>query len=468
MDTKASAGGRTQHPLPKTQRPHVSVDEETLRRWKQDALDDIESVLLDQKSWFYGFDAYLQRHEYKLLLDKPSVRGGGRVRPQDSQTVDFLCRVQLDLTLEDVVLALYNASNLEQRLAFAQIYQDIVLDAALIKLYEQDTEGEDPFHCVSIKWIAFDSPARQILRHRDCLYYEFCCTTQDSLGRRVLVEYKRSVDLDPDQLRDHGLDILRRPIFTLTMYRMEGDKVVSKVRGVNEPNGQLRSRVSMNYLPIVFTRYLNLQGLPHSKALLRIGVRASALATRQSNVEFYCHSCRRRFGITTRKAWCRACGRTICRHCTFKLILPVDGDQIAPRLPLLRTRFCRGCIVFAHSQTKAVYGPNSMRSTSDSDGFSCVDSDSFFGTLGDMTTRSARVDSTDTPMLSSSRLERLLARLSLGSDLHQEPKNASSTDASSDSSRTSIYADDGMRVFFPDNTEARESTSALALANEAC
>lgn len=450
MDSKASAGGKTQHPLPKTQRPHVSVDEVTLGRWKQDALEDIDSVLSDQNSWFYGFDQYLQRHEYKLLLDKPYVRGGGRVRPEDSQTVDFLCRVELDLTLDDVVLALHNASNLEQRLAFAQIYQDIVLDAALIKLYEQETD-EDPFHCVSIKWIAFDSPARQILRHRDCLYFEFCCTTQDALGHPVLVEYKRSVDLDPDQLRDHGLDMLRRQISTLTTYRMEDDKVVSKVRGVNEPpKGPSRARVSMNYLPIVFARYLNLNDLPHSKALLRAGVRASALATRQSAATFYCHSCRHRFGITTRKAWCRACSRTVCRHCTCKLILPVDGDQIAPRLPVVRARFCRGCIIFAHSQTRVSCGPRSLRSTSDSDGFSCVDSDSFFGTLDRKALRSARVDSVDTPMLPGSRLERMLARLSLGSDLHQEPNDDGSlTDESSDSSHQLIFADDGMRVFTP-------------------
>lgn len=469
MDSKAPAGGRAQHPLPKAQRPQVSVDDLTLERWKQNALDDTKAVLQDRNSWFYSFDEFLGRHEYKVLLDKPNMRGAGRVcQGEDSLTVEFLCRLQLELTLQDVVLALHNVTNLEQRLAFVQIYQDIVLDAALIELYQEETE-QDPFHCVSIKWIAFDSPARQLLRCRDSLYFEFCFTTQDAFGRQVLVEYKKSTDLQPDQLRDHGLDILRSPTFTLTTYHTEGSSVVSQVRGVNEPNGSLKSWVSMNYLPIVFARYLNLDQLPHSKAMLRAGVRPSALATRQStHAAIHCHSCRRKFGITTRKSWCRACGRTVCRRCTCKLILPMEGDQIASSLPTVRTRFCRGCIVFAHCQTKAGAKPNVMRPARNSD-FSCVDNDSFFGTSDLTSPRRSTLDHVAVrpapsykPLLCASRLERMLARLSFSSDRHQEAENQpvdSLTDESSESSRTSnlpVYADDGMRVFFP-SAKARAS-----------
>lgn len=465
MESLGSAGGKTQHPLPKTERPRVYVDQATLEQWKADALDDIGAVLLDNESWFYRFDEYLEHHAYKVLHVKPDVRGGGREYPPGSRTVDFLCRVQLDLTLEDVVLALHSKSNLEQRLAFAQIYQDIVLDAGLIELFEGETE-EDPFHSVSVKWIVFDSPVRQILRYRDCLYFEFCFTAYDALGRRVLVDYRKSKDLLPDQLRDHGLDILRSPVAMLTTYHMEGDNVISQVHGIMEPNGSVKSWVSLNYLPIVFNRLLNIKGLSLSKALLRAGVRASGLAKRQSSASSDCHSCRRKFGITSRKAWCRACGRTVCRRCTCKLILPVAGYQIAPALPIVRTRFCRGCIVFALSQTAEFCESSSVRPKRNSD-ISCVGNDSFFGVLGDKPRCSSSLDlmtvlsaptPTNTPAISASRLERMMARLSYNCDL-QYKQSDSLTDVSSSSSRSSsqsIYADDGMRVFFP-NAEPRES-----------
>lgn len=471
------AGGKTQHPLPRAQRPQVVVDDQNLQRWKQDAMDDVEAVLMDTQSWFYRFDAYMQQHKYKVLYDKPKVRGGGRVHPPDSQIVEFLCRVELNLTLEDVVLSMHNESSLEQRLSYAQIYQDIVLDGALIELLEGATD-QDPFHCVSVKWLAFDSPARKILRYRDYLYFEICFTTQDATGRRVLVDFRKSMDLSPEQLVDHGLDIVRSEIFMLTMYYMEGDKLISFVRGVNEPFGSVPSWVSMNYLTLVFARLLNLQGMSHSKVLLRAGVRASSLTKRQSNSAPECHVCRRKFTITRRKAWCRACGRTVCRHCTSKLILPVDGNSIASVLPFVRARFCHGCIVFAYSQTTKIspmLEANSFRLTDVSE-ISVVSTDSFFGddfnrisasSVTSSSMFSVRSDSVDSgaPPLSASRLERMLGRLSFDArNSHNRPR-AESTTSGSESPRSTklpIYPDDGLRRFFPSANPNKRSGSPTA------
>lgn len=453
------AGGKAQHPLPKSQRPQVSVDAATVHRWKQDALDDVDTVLLDQQSWFYCFDDYMQQHEYRLVYDKPQVRGGGRVRPPDSQTVEFLCRLRLDRTLEEVVLGAHNKTNLEQRLAFAQICRDVCLDGALIELFEQETE-EDPFHRVSIQWLAFGSPARQLLNYRDYLYFDFLFTTQDALGRRVLIDYRKSVDLKPDQLRDHGLDIVRSSTFMLTMHRMDGDKLISTVRGANQAGGSVPAWVSMKYLPIVLSRLLNGKGLAHSKALLCAGVRTSALAKRQSNGTLDCHSCRRKFSVTRRKAWCRACGRTVCRRCTRKLILPMDGDQLASSLPFVHTRFCHGCIMFAHSllSKDAQMLDDYAKRLSEASDISFMSTDSFFGndngddvSVDSTTSSSMQSETTDTPVLSASRLDRMLARLNLDSERCSR-RRESSTDSSSESSQSlkiPIYADDGLRVFFP-------------------
>lgn len=450
--------GRRQHPLPKSQRPQVSVDAATVQRWKQNALDDVGAVLLDQQSWFYCFDDYMQQHEYKLVYDKPQARGGGRVRPP---SVEFLCQLRLDRTLEEVILGAHNKTNLHQRLAFAQICRDVCLDGALIELLEQETE-EDPFHRVSIQWLAFGSPARQLLSYRDFLYFDFLFTTQDALGRRVLIDYRKSVDLRPDQLRDHGLDIVRSSTFMLTMHRMDEDKLLSTVRGANQVGGNVPAWVSMKYLPVVFSRLLNGKGLAHSKALLCAGVRASALAKRQSNSTLDCHSCRRRFSITQRKAWCRACGRTVFRRCTRKLILPMDGDQLASSLPFVRTRFCHGCIMFAHSllskdaQTLDDYA----KRLSDASDMSFISIDSFFGndngdddvspcSVDSTTSSSMQSDWTDTPVLSASTLDRLLARLSLDSNRRSRRSTEPSSESSSQSLKIPIYADDGLRVFFP-------------------
>lgn len=464
MASLRPAGGKAQHPLPKSQRPQVAVDDATVQRWKQDALDDVAAVLMDQHSWFYCFDEYMQQHEYKLLYDKPELRGGGRVKPSESQTVEFLCRLRLDRTLEEVVLGTHNKTNLQQRLAFAQICRDVCLDGALIELFEDETE-HDPFHSVSIKWLAFGSPLRQLLSYRDYLYFDFLFTTQDALGRRVLIDYRKSVDLTPEQLRDHGLDIVRSSTFMLTMHRMDGDQLLSSVRGVNAASGNVPGWVSIKYLPIVFSRLLNGKGIAHSKALLCAGVRASALAKRQSAVVLDCHSCRCRFSITRRKAWCRACGRTVCRRCTRKLILPMDGDELASSLPFVRTRFCHGCIMFAHTllSDDAQLLDGYAKRLSDGSDISFVSTDSFFGNDYGGTTRQDSVDSTTsssmvstqssstgTPALSASRLNRMLARLSVDSNRHFR-RGESSTASSFGSSRSSaipVYADDGLRFFF--------------------
>lgn len=381
------------YPLADERLPSVRVQPDTIARWTREAQRAIELVLIDQQSWYYHFDSYAAQNGYKMLYDKPDVRGGGRVR-SDSTAIEFLGHARLNLALDDVVMGLHCETTADQRAVFAQLYQHSCLDGALLELFESHTPS-DPFHSVAIKWLAITPTVRQLMSCRDYLYFEYCCTMQDARGRPVLVEYKKSVVLGPDEMLDHQLDIKRNVISVINTFHEENDMVVNIMQGSrdaasgNSSGAHAPTWASLKHLSTTFGRMLNTEGLTHSRALLNAGVRTSTLPERQTDSAVDCHVCCRKFALTRRRSWCRACGRTVCRTCTAKLLLPKDGLQLASHLPFLRTRFCHGCIRFAHEQhpkQSLKYGSDQPAAPMRFSERSPTQSNSFFGYSSDDTT----------------------------------------------------------------------------------
>lgn len=394
MSSEAPRGSESERsPLPKHMHPHVVVSDDTVARWKREAEQTINELLMDRESWYYRFDKHVQQDEYRILYDKGGViQGGGRLLPRSSPTevplVEFVWHARMHISLEDIVVGMHCESTFELRALFAQLFPNVCLDGAILQLFEGATD-DDPFHCVSVKWIVFTTPVRKIISYRDYVYFEYCCSVQDAFGRRALIEYKKSIDVrELAQFQDHRMDIKRGTIFMFNTYHVEQGEVVNTLLGNLRPGVHMPSWISIKYLPVIFGRVMNTEGVAHTMALLQAGVRASTLLpARRPGSPTHCHVCAKKFGLAQRKSWCRTCGVSACRSgCTRKLMLPKDGLQIATHLPFTRQRFCLRCITFAlqlrarhgHSRSNDGYQMCAMRATDLSE----ASVDSFFGYLG--------------------------------------------------------------------------------------
>lgn len=338
-------------PLPASQLPQVQVDDATIEQWKAQALHTIDGVVRDRGSWYYRFEQL--QSAYKPLYNKHGIRGCARVLP-DAKTIEYLCRGEFQMSMDDMVFGLHCETTAQQRAVYTQLYQSGCLDGAILGMLQSRTP-QDPFHSVSVKWLALTSPFKKLFAQRDYIYFEYCCTTTDADGRRVLVEYKISPTLAKHQLKDHALDVMRGTTHVISTYHMEHDTLVHLSMGLNDAASSMPSWLAMALIPIMFERVLNHYGLVDARALLAAGVDPSKLMQRQSSESSLvpakgavsCRVCRKKFGVTRFRKWCRACGHAICKGCSTKVILFKDQLQIASRMPFVRERFCLRCLVRA-------------------------------------------------------------------------------------------------------------------------
>lgn len=200
---------------------------------------------------------------------------------------------------------------------------------------------------------------RNLICYRDFLYFEYCSSVVDVHGRRMLVEYKKSIDVsEADHFEDHQLDMLRASMFMFNTHRSQDDHVVNTMLGTAVLGG-MPIWATLKYLPVMFGRVKNTENLAQSMALVRAGLRASNLVARIPGTPASCHVCCRRFELTQRKSWCRACGLTVCRRCTKKLVLPKPGLQIASSLPFIAKRFCVYCLTQAWRKSAGFHAQHS-------------------------------------------------------------------------------------------------------------
>lgn len=335
-------------PLPPDQLPRVQIDAATALRWKEQAQATIAGILMDKGSWYYRFD---QAHPaYKGVYDKNDTQGCARVLPE-SNRIEFLCRGQMHMSLDDIVYGLRAQTTAEQRSVLAQLYQDVCVDGALLALLESHTE-QDPFHGAAIKWSAFLPPLKQFFSVNDYIHYEYCCTATDADGHKVLVQYKTSPEFAPDQLTDHALSIARKKTFIVTTFRQdEREQLTITTLVQNEASGSLPTWKLKVLTPVLYQRMLYHYGLVNVKALAHAGITAATLAPRKQEQATNCRVCRKRFGLRRFKKWCQACGHAMCRSCTMKLSLVNDsGEQGGTRLPLVKARFCVRCLIQARER----------------------------------------------------------------------------------------------------------------------
>lgn len=332
-------------PLPKHQLPRVNIDAHTIAKWKGEAQDAIAGLMVNGDSWFYRFND--ADPSYARTFDKNGTRGCMRMLP-DTHVMEYIAQAELHTTIRDVVYALSSETTQQQRSLFAQLYQDMCLDTAIVQLYEGAT-ADDPFYRVAMLWVALDP---EMTSARDYLHFDFSCTTKDAYDRPVLVNYRETYNLRPDQLiKDHPLQISRQYTHGMTTYCSDrAGRVVMTTMGHIELESKFSGWVLKTMIPSMFKRTLNYHGFVEAKALQQNGFTAETLVDRSSTRASLCHVCHKTFGLTRHRNWCRGCGHAVCRNCNMKIALLRKGVQLGPRLPIVLARFCMRCLLYANEQ----------------------------------------------------------------------------------------------------------------------
>lgn len=227
--------------------------------------------MLDRQSWYFRFQDHQQL--YKSIYTKHKTQGFARVAKR-ANTIEFMSRGELSMTLNDLVYGLHGETNIQQIAVYTQLFQNACVDGALLRLFEGQTPN-DSFHSVSTRWIALRSPLSRIFHARDFLYFEYCFTTLDTNGRTVLIEYKES---KPFSVIDHDLDITRGAMFVLNTYYMENGCVVMHSLGQHSLAGICPIGFAVSLMPATFGRIHNHRGLAYARTLADACVITSALA----------------------------------------------------------------------------------------------------------------------------------------------------------------------------------------------
>lgn len=340
------------YPLSDARLPRVQLDAPTLTQWKTQAKEIVRSVVRNRKSWYYNHDEYEKC--FGPLFDKSNARGCTRfteaTKRRKSDMIEYMTRAELDLTLHDIEYALHCETTTQQRAVFTQIYQKSCLDGALIKLHEGSTPV-DPFHCISTKWLALELPKTR--EQRDYVYFEYCYTTRDADGRKVLIEYKNSQFYRPDLIvQDHGLRMKRGGLYVLNTYHMEDKKLIMHSLGTHDISDSSYALFAPSIASSMYGSIMNLCELANVRAVSDIGLTPSSLvARRKQEAGISCRSCDKRFKVTRGRKWCCGCGLAVCRKCVKKVVLcdekPKSSGQ---RLPFVKEKFCLPCLVSARVQ----------------------------------------------------------------------------------------------------------------------
>lgn len=341
-------------PLPHDQLPRVQIAPQTIAQWKAEAQDAISRVMMDTHSWFYRFDEY--DPSFTRSYDKNGSRGYMRVLP-GTNVVEYLSQSELHMTLEDVIYSTYCCTTQQQRAVHAQLYQDTCLDSAILELYERATPT-DPFNRVALLWTALcpklpSAPLKWSLSAaRDYVYFDISYTTKDAGGRTVLVHYRKSQDLGPDQLvQDHSLSINRRCTHAMSTFSLhDGDRLAMTSWGRIALESTFSALSFKVILPVLFNRELNHMELVAVRNLQLLGITAATLAEKNPAPASMCRVCHKGFGLIRKRTWCRACGHAICRSCYMKIALLKDGLLAGPSLPILKARICQRCLLHASEQ----------------------------------------------------------------------------------------------------------------------
>lgn len=280
------------------------------------------------------------------------------------------------LSLKDVEYGLYRDTTLDERAVSAYIFQEHFLDAAVLEVFETQTES-DPFHYFGINWLAMmSSGGSKFLSARDYACFEYAKTITNERGERILVKVVHSVGKDvvpptADLGSPDNVHLVRGMLSITYMYRYDkrSNSVQVFAEGYTDPCGSAPSWLGSAYLthfaPSIINidhcadvKYIMKHGLvfPHAASsresestmsksqsnsnssltpsVMHAAEQASMLDMRASWVPDHqrkvCFVCFKSFNIMRRhRHHCRMCGEVMCSRCmlTLPLVAPVTSSN---------------------------------------------------------------------------------------------------------------------------------------------
>ncbi|KAG9410369.1 hypothetical protein AC1031_018402 [Aphanomyces cochlioides] len=278
---------------------------------------------------------------------------------------EYLCLGSMNTTIEALQDAFYVHNTYEFRALCAVLYDDAIVDAAVLNVTHQRTQ-DDMGQFFGVKYMKLmvhvmnDEDQEQ-----EYIYLEFAGTRRDALGRKTFFVISDPVAVKPGK---HSLSSGQR-CSCVKLYREAPDGSVEvTVRTKLEPGIYSKEPASTprtvlkNKQHLVFWKSMGVfipSGL--SKDVLCINREVYAPEARRLTTGPFSHSwqhgskcsvCMKAFGLLRRKHHCRRCGSTVCATCTMSLYCVDRPTKLRTSQPLAAEKFCKSCL--AHARLEAM------------------------------------------------------------------------------------------------------------------
>lgn len=274
----------------------------------------------------------------------------------DAALRHFVARGQVhSMNLQDVEYGMYADTTLDERAIMADLYKELFLDAAVLKVYESQTE-EDPFHFFGIKWLAHVSPADKFVSPRDYAFVEYSKRVVNKLGEPFLVKVTHSLSTDNvPAMSQREFDLIRGVISCTYVYRYDPPTKNVQVfaDGYMDPSGSAPGWLSKSFLTKFAPTIVNLEHSADVKYIMRnqLVLTFDAFQERvaaQRKQKKHCVMCLKSFGLMARNyTRCRACAETVCSRCvlTLTLCIPWHEKRCADHpSAVISEKFCFKCL----------------------------------------------------------------------------------------------------------------------------
>lgn len=274
----------------------------------------------------------------------------------DATLRHFVARGQVhSMNLQDVEYGMYCDTTVDERAVMTDLYRDLFLDAAVLKVYESQTE-EDPFHFFGIKWLAHVSPADKFVSPRDYAFVEYSKRIVNKLGEPFLVKVVHSLPTDNvAAMNQREFDLIRGVLSCTYIYRYDAPTKNVQVfaEGHIDPCGKAPGWLSKSFLTKFAPTIVNLEHSADVKYIMRnnlvltYDVFKERVAS-QGKKKKQCATCLKSFGMMARNySRCRACAETVCSHCLMSLTLCIPNHEkrnAEHPSAVIQEKFCLKCL----------------------------------------------------------------------------------------------------------------------------
>ncbi|OQR87105.1 hypothetical protein ACHHYP_09547 [Achlya hypogyna] len=326
-----------------------------------------------------GWDLVTESLGWQVFAHKP------RDRPSAFDVHEYLALGSMKTSIAALQEAFYVKNTYDFRALSALLYEDAILDAALLNLTHSRTD-EDPGQFFGVKYLKLSVQVMNMEdQEQEYIYLEFSGTRLDAQGRRTFFCITDPVSIRPLDNRRTKLTYGER-CSTVKLYRetLHGtvDVVVrAKLQSARStgptPATQSSGRGASNQgaanmVQLCKTGYLvywRAMGMFIPGGLVKdltvVLKEASAPEARRLTTGPFaanwnaqskaCIMCQKGFNLLRRKHYCRRCGEAMCKSCAVGLYCVDRPTKSKSSSALAKEKFCKACFVAA--KIEATRGP---------------------------------------------------------------------------------------------------------------